>query len=105
MKIALDYDETYTADPILWDGFVQAAIRRGHEVCFVTFRSSDFPPVMNEDIEMDALSLGIKIIYTGGKQKSTMFDADIWIDDSPVLIPKKEDLLDMYNGCLAWENK
>ena len=92
MKIALDYDETYTEDKSLWNLFVLQAKNNGHEVKFVTYR---FPscyepysrPQDNIDIEADAKSIDIDIIYTCSEQKSDYYDADIWIDDSPITIP------------------
>ena len=41
MLIALDYDKTYTADPALWDNFVDLAQSRGHTVKIVTMRRPD----------------------------------------------------------------
>ena len=38
MLIALDYDETYTADPVLWDRFIGDANDHGHTVWIVTAR-------------------------------------------------------------------
>ena len=73
MFIALDYDKTYTADPILWDGFIQSAKDRGHEVKIVSMR---YP---NEPIE----SVPIEVLYTSRKAKASCVQADIWIDDSP----------------------
>lgn len=87
LKIALDYDDTYTADPWLWDIFVGNAIRRGHDVRFCTFRM-DWD---TEGIKDDAARLKIPIIFTNKQQKRKCFDADIWIDDSPQYIVLKED--------------
>jgi hypothetical protein len=98
MKIGLDYDETYTADRELWKLFVYAAIQKGHEVKFVTYRDSRYE---NSDIMNDAYELGIHVIFTGGKQKSNFYDADVWIDDSPETIPTAPMLGGMYDGCLA----
>lgn len=97
MKIALDYDETFTTDKILWSQFVQNAISSGHEVTFVTIRSE---LGYNDDILNDAKLLAIDCIFTAGKQKSGCFDADIWIDDAPEMIPPASKLLGVYNGCL-----
>jgi len=36
MKLSIDYDDTYTKDPILWDLFAQNAITRGHTVYCVS---------------------------------------------------------------------
>lgn len=79
MKISLDYDNTYTLDPKLWDAFIDAAKRQGHDVVCVTMRHDD----VDERIEMPC-----EIIYTGRKAKAAYLDErsvkiDIWIDDSP----------------------
>ena len=73
MLIALDYDKTYTADPALWDDFIQSAQDRGHSVKIVTMRTPD-------EAITDA---PVEVVYTSRKAKATVFKADIWIDDSP----------------------
>lgn len=98
MKIAVDYDETYTSDPKLFELFVLLAKERGHEVKFVTYRQAKWG---NDDIHADAEYLDIDVIFTEGRQKQHVYDADIWIDDSPVTIPRFTDLGDIYDGCLA----
>lgn len=98
MKIALDYDQTFTADRDLWIPFVALAQMRGHEVAFVTFR----PPAFgNDDIEADAKRLGIPVVYSAGRQKSHCHDADVWIDDMPELIPSADMMRGMLAGCDA----
>lgn len=83
LKIALDFDDTYTADSGLWSAFVYSAKSRHHIVKFVTFRY----PTETEDIEQSAKMLGIEIIYTSRQQKRLFWNADIWIDDLPEVIP------------------
>lgn len=78
MLIALDYDETYTADPALWEGFISMALARGHEVVCVTMRHEHEPT--------DAMR--IPVIYTSRKAKVPFMTergdfVDIWIDDRP----------------------
>ena len=85
MKIALDYDETFTADKDTFTDIVKLFKSAGHNVKFVTFRDGMWDRG-NEDIKLDALRLGVDIIYTSGKQKQHCYDADIWIDDSPISI-------------------
>ena len=87
LKIALDYDETFTKDPWLWQMFVAAAKERGHEVKIVTSRYKEMT-IDNEQLEECADVMGIDIIYTGMEQKSYHYEADIWLDDYPVIIPK-----------------
>ena len=94
LSIALDYDETFTADRELWINFVVLAKGSNHKVTFVTYR---FDNGLNADIIEDAYHLKIPIIFTGGKQKSTCFKADIWIDDNPIIIPSIEVMGDFYD--------
>ena len=72
IKIALDFDRTYTKDPEMWDKFIELATQREHEVVCVTMRHKE-----------EAISIPCPIIYTGRKAKKSHYDADIWIDDSP----------------------
>ena len=96
MRIALDYDDTFTEDPIFWTEVVNRAKERGHSVSFVTFRPnhivSGWERDKNSDIKEDASLLGIEIVFCGLKQKATKFEADVWIDDSPHYIPTAETL-------------
>lgn len=73
MLIALDYDKTYTADPALWNDFVQSAQDRGHTVKIVTMRRPD-EAIIGSPVE---------VVYTSRKAKAAVVSADIWIDDSP----------------------
>jgi hypothetical protein len=80
--IALDYDDTYTADPELFDQFISAAKDRGHLVVCVTYRHEHTP------IKRD---IGIEVFYTNGKPKAEHMrevglSPDVWIDDWPELI-------------------
>ena len=90
MKIALDYDNTYTADPVLWNTFIQAAFQQGHQVFIVTARNEQLDK--NETLQQlnDA---GVRVIYCDGVAKKHIavmisqhvpdFKIDIWIDDKP----------------------
>lgn len=73
----LDYDRTYTADPILWDEFVASAQRRGHRVLCVTMRRPD-----------EAITMPCPVVYTSRRAKVPFVEGegitvDVWIDDSP----------------------
>lgn len=84
MKIALDYDETYTKDPILWDDFIYEATRCGHEIRIVTARSS-----VLDNIDHVFKEQGVVVIYCDGVAKRFVchhfndWDPDVWIDDKP----------------------
>jgi hypothetical protein len=78
MKIALDYDGTVTADPIMWRVFVSLAVGYGHDVRIVTSR---FP---SDEVP----NLGVLVYYTSMKPKARYLNdsgwmPDIWIDDKP----------------------
>lgn len=78
MRIALDYDDTYTRDPVFWAAFIQMARTRGHEVMIVTMR---YPREPVQDVPCE-------VIYTGRSAKKDFLEArgiiiDVWIDDSP----------------------
>lgn len=83
--IGLDYDDTYSADPKLWREFVAFAKARGHTVTIVTARTESLD--VNGEVRRAAEEMGIDVVFTGGVAKSQIFQADIWIDDSPIGIP------------------
>ena len=74
MKIALDFDNTFTADPELWVHFANIARVRGHEVVVVTSRYPENPPPP---------LYGLQIICCSFTAKRKHYQADIWIDDDP----------------------
>lgn len=85
MKIALDYDQTYTLDPEAWDEFCDMMVDNGHEVYIVTARSptlDNIDGILNTDYE-------IPIIYCDGVAKRFVchhyynLDIDVWVDDKP----------------------
>jgi len=86
LNIALDFDETYTRDPDMWNVFIADAKGRGHDVRIVTFRH-----YYMTDPALDYLASSIPVIFTGYQQKRTYCKnfgwlPDIWIDDSPEFI-------------------
>lgn len=62
-----------------------------HQIVFVTYRTNREVDD-NSDIESDAITCGINVIYSQGQPKRTVFDADIWIDDSPETIVELDDV-------------
>lgn len=82
MILALDFDDTYTKDPEMWDEFIKMAEKRGHEVICVTMRY----PYEIEWVK-DRFPK-IKVISTHRKAKlwyllTEGIIVDVWIDDSP----------------------
>lgn len=73
----LDYDNTYTEDPELFNAFIAHAKSRGHIVVCVTSRMQDG----------EAVVPGIETFYTAGEPKAEFMKdhltIDVWIDDWP----------------------
>lgn len=85
MKIALDYDLTFTLDPKFWHEFAILADNHGHEVRIVTARSPKHDKIEGLD--------WLDIIYCDGVAKrfhcewfaddGKGWTPDVWIDDKP----------------------
>ena len=86
MNIAIDYDNTYSADPTLWNAFIGNAFLRGHKVYCVTGRN----PESNTEV---LYSIGTLIgpqncFFTSSQGKIAYMakkgiDIHVWIDDNP----------------------
>jgi hypothetical protein len=86
MKIALDYDQTYSADPHLWTDFINSSRRLGHDVRIVTARDDRF----DRTDPLIRVEQFLPVIYTRGIAKKWFlthfgqgFVPDVWIDDKP----------------------
>ncbi len=92
MNIALDYDKTYTEDPVMWDTFICMCLGRGHKIYIVTARDPRSPEG-NDDLAADLTGKTDGIFYTSGMAKREFMEGcgkfiDIWIDDMPERIIK-----------------
>lgn len=89
MTIAVDFDDTFTADPDLWWSFVELCKARGHRVVVVTYRSKNGQFAY----EVERVIRGrLPVVWTERRQKKAIalaegYEVDIWIDDRPELIP------------------
>jgi hypothetical protein len=86
VKIALDFDGTYTEDPMFWSDMIESAKDFGHDVCIVTFRH---PNQTHEYLRI--LEQWIPVHFTSGVSKRKFMEErgiviDVWIDDQPELI-------------------
>lgn len=89
MHIGLDFDETVTLAPKFWGAKVGLAKAQGHHITIVTYR---FPGGDNADTEAFAREHGVPVVYTSGRQKSSVVAADVWIDDAPAAIPTPREI-------------
>lgn len=87
MRVAIDYDETYTRLPALWDAFCQSVLDAGGEVFCVSARSDQ---QMLETHHTIGRVIGAEnCIGTNGQPKRDYMYSkcdqviDVWIDDNP----------------------
>lgn len=89
LTIAIDFDDTFTADPELWSHVIAEMQRRGHRViCVSGCRNT----LANRTLRKSALPSGVDLFvsYDCPKRwfmKQHRIDVDIWIDDRPESIP------------------
>lgn len=100
LKIALDYDDTFTSDKPMWANIVAFMKANGCDVRFVTARFENTDKYSNEDILQDSDRLNIPIIFCNGKPKEDVtnrvnFKVNIWIDDYPLWIPNHSKMMDL----------
>jgi hypothetical protein len=93
--VALDYHNTYSADPKFWDTFIYMCWMRKWDVYCVTHHTGE---KQNEKL-MDSIGKILpadKIIFTKGEAKMPFCESiglkiDIWIDNNPVHILHEPD--------------
>ena len=89
MNIGLDYDNTYTRDPKLWDAFIRESRLRGHKVYIVTMRYDNDVEDFEVKTALDGKTDGLFFTCRMGK-RTFMYDCgiriDVWIDDQPDFI-------------------
>ena len=93
MRIALDWDDTWTKDPALWATFVRLTKHHHHDVRIVTYRRPSGVPEIED--ELARYFLEIPVIATNHNPKRAAcralgWDPHVWIDDMPELIVRGE---------------
>lgn len=98
MRLALDFDDTWTKHPKFWSEFVKLANKHGITVDIVTMRHRDIDRLTRHH-ERKLKAAGInEIFYVGAKdgsddplakpKKDSVADLgityDVWIDDNPI---------------------
>lgn len=88
MNIAIDLDQTYTADPDMWDSVIECMRSAGHDVFMVTCRPSWDIAGMEQAKEIFSDE---EIFFTDNRAKieymeTIPFHIDIWIDDTPATV-------------------
>lgn len=85
---ALDFDDTFTADPEFWSDFVIRSQARGHVVICISACRDTF---QNRRKREEQLPSGVKIYCSYDKPKIQFADernlgVTVWIDDCPEMI-------------------
>lgn len=89
MLIAIDFDETLTADARLWKEFIGSAQRLGHRIICVTARRQTAENIEIVEGWIAANSLDLPVYFTQLASKVEYMERvwgmrpDIWIDDDP----------------------
>lgn len=84
-NIAIDFDDTYTADPELWDLFVSQARARGHR-CFCVTARRDTEENVRICVIPDCPTIFTRLSAKKAFCERLGLKIDIWIDDSPHII-------------------
>lgn len=88
MLICIDFDDTYTKDPVLWNEFILLAKSRGHRVICCTMR---YEIEEGEELTQTIGKVVDLIYFTNRNSKKAFLNnlnifPDIWIDDEPSFI-------------------
>jgi hypothetical protein len=85
--IAIDYDNTYTADPATFDKVIKLFQDAGHTVICVTGRDGG---IMGDPVRASIGKL-IPVVFAGPEWKRDAalkqgYKVDVWVDDIPNMI-------------------
>ena len=94
LVIAIDFDDTFTADCEAWRNVILILQQHMHTVICVSARR-DTPS--NRQELTQSLPLGVKVLLSYDTPKRLFakqhgYNVDIWIDDMPEAIVTKEDI-------------
>ena len=85
LSIALDFDDTYTADPKTFENIIAVLQASGHKVTVVTLRDDQ-----DRHSSMDYLKeeYNVNTVFCAGQSKERIvrelgLQINIWIDDNP----------------------
>ena len=86
MLLVIDYDDTYTLDPVFWDDMIHNAQTRGHTVVCCT--ASTRPEVVER---MSRHLVDVLVMPTESNKWDTVeskytMENVVWIDDKPEVI-------------------
>lgn len=88
LTIAIDFDDTFTADPMLFSELIKHAVARGHKCYIVTARRNTVDNVDLVNAQLDFWQCQCPVVFSNlgskiAKMKAMDIEVDIWIDDDP----------------------
>lgn len=88
LKIAIDFDDTFTAAPEFWSKVINLAKEFGHSVCVVTCRrrTIENTAMINAELDKHGCQMPIHLTTLNSKleyMSKLGINIDIWIDDDP----------------------
>jgi hypothetical protein len=89
MNLAIDFDDTYTRDPQMWDAFIGLALKNGHNVYCVTARAHAQDEQVLGSIGQMVGRQNCYFTAMQGKRAymwANKIRIDVWIDDMPDMI-------------------
>ena len=95
MRIGIDYDNTFSADPASWAAAMRVMKAGGHEIIGVTARHPD----MTNDMHTTYFNVCDEVIFTSAEFKRKFITdsgrkpIDVWIDDAPDMIVEPYQLI------------
>ena len=91
MNIAIDFDDTFTADMVLFGTFIANAKARGHNCYIVTARRQTEENIDTVDYWLSIFKCQVPVIFSELGSKIDAVERrgikiDIWIDDDPTTL-------------------
>lgn len=86
---SLDFDGTFSEDPVLWKWFAEKAIERGHGLWIVTARRNTAENLEELMAVTGPPAWRHKFTDLGAKKpwcEANGIDIDVWIDDKPEVV-------------------
>lgn len=85
LTVAIDFDDTFTADVEVWSLVIQVLQNAGHRVICVSARDNSLGNMRELTL---ALPKDVDVILSNNEPKKVVakshgYDVDIWIDDLP----------------------
>jgi hypothetical protein len=103
MDLALDWDDTFTADPAFFRSLITLARAFGHRPVIVTARwdrrmYSDPSRHWGDEVRNEIGNLDVPIVFAGEKWKREAareagFNCRVWIDDRPEAVAPQDHML------------